>query len=85
MKRYIMRLEELYKDHRIGQRAEHLASVVLQVTNARIQEKYFSKFDALDQERLRYMHAAEKNLALPHPLPMGETNGPPSWKVLEER
>ena len=78
VKRYIMRLEELYKEHRIWQRAEQLASLVLQAPNAGIQEKYFSKFDALDQGRVRYMHAAEKFAGSPPP------NGVYEWSPLLE-
>ena len=67
MERYIARLEALYNEHNIWDRSMELARKILTASSSSIIEKYFQKFNNLNQERLLYMRAAEKLTGLPPP------------------
>ena len=58
--RYIFKLEQLYKERYIWNRAEKLARLTLTAKNEGMEKKYFTQFDELDKERIRYMRSAEK-------------------------
>ena len=72
--KYISKLEIVYKEHNILQRAQELATKILQTIDNNNPNCFLCKFDKLDRDSIEYMHAVEKNLDA-H-LQMEYTNGP---------
>ena len=62
MERYLEKLEELYEDHTILERAEALQTLNLkahELKNEGEVMRLFTKLDRLDAERVNYMTSAE--------------------------
>ena len=57
--KYVIKLEEIYNDHRIMERAQDLATHIMTISDTDLQNILFQKFDELDEERVGYMLVAE--------------------------
>ena len=77
--KYITHLVGLYQEHHVWTRAEKLATRMIAASSESVTDKYFDKFDKLDQERIRYMRSAENFAGLPPP------NGVYEWSPLLEK
>ena len=78
---YISHLEALYKEHSIWKMGEKLARRVITASSTPLQDKYFLKFDKLDQQRIWYMRAAENFAG--SSLLMVSMNGHLYWRLLD--
>ena len=63
--KHVMKLEELYNDHRNLEYAQDLVTRIMTTSDNDLQNNLFQKFDKLDEERVGYILAAKIHTGRP--------------------